>query len=809
MVNSSLLKEIEDYINGEKDFFDWKIIDEKLKYEKRYYKNLVERVIKYYDLYMENENRLTDFLLALRCFLISFQTDIKIVDYIWLSENEFGLGLNEDGRLYASLKCPRYLDEKFISEAFQITYSSIDYHNERNFLKTNAYIKDLTGIESFYSESQKLCVEGVLRQPKGFTSLAVLPTGGGKSLITQTLAYKEDGLTIVIVPTVSLALDQEISAKNAIMRVSNQEIFSYSSGSSNGSQIIDSIKNKIARLLFISPEALIKNTDFKDVISDTNKQGYLKNVVIDEAHIVVEWGDFFRTDYQALEAWRKRLIIDNPNLKTVLLSATVDNNTGKILKKLFSEEGNWIEFRCDSLRKEPRFNVVLNKSKEEKKKRLLEMIKLLPHPLIVYTFKPERAETIKTWILEEGLHMVETFTGETTSRERDELIRGWKNNEYDVMVATSAFGMGVDKPDVRTVIHECVPDSANLYYQELGRGGRDGLPCLSILSIYPNDDLDVDNKTKVLSTDKASGRWLSMYNSPKSIREEDYVKIDTKIKPTYNLNYIYDEALTKDVQWNIYVILLLRRYNLIDFLDMEYINSEDRYIFKIKILDRRLSLNDNRIDELFEEIRTIEKKRIYSGFDEIKKRIMMASQTCISEMFVNTYPFVLEYCAGCNSHKNIINEKSNRFELVKKVNFNPSCYDDKFDFGPEALIITSDLDVCIEKLLNLGVKTIISDSFEQLTNSNIYPELIQLNFYEFRRIASEKQFYFFGGKCCFLYSDEEMLFDKEFKNAEKYNNGCFQMIHVVKRDYSLRDGKRISTVIGNDITERIMEDSDV
>ena len=105
------------------------------------------------------------------------------------------------------------------------------------------------------------------------------------------------------------------------------------------------------KLLFISPEALIKNEQFQKLINEANDRKYIKNIVIDEAHIVVEWGDFFRVDYQCLSPWRNELLKVTPEIRTFLLSATFQDDTVKILKRMFSEEGKWIEIRCDSLRK--------------------------------------------------------------------------------------------------------------------------------------------------------------------------------------------------------------------------------------------------------------------------------------------------------------------------------------------------------------------------------------------------------------------------------------------------------------------------
>lgn len=806
MKTNEIVSQVENYINGESDYFDWGYFEELCEGAEAYYRNLVERLIRFYDAYLDNNDEIVEYLSALRCFLISYQTDISIKHADWISDNSFGLMQNSEHKVYASLICPEYLNESFVTDAFQITRSAKENLDYKYYLKTNDYIENLTGKKSFYSEAQKLCVMGVLKMPRGFSSLAVLPTGGGKSLITQTLAYKEDGLTIVIVPTISLAIDQEISAKKDICRITTQEIFSYSSGSDNGDLIIDAIKNESAKLLFISPEALIKNEEFAKAIAEANQSKYLKNLVIDEAHIVVEWGDFFRTDYQALEPWRKKLISVNPDIKTVLLSATVDSNTSIMLKSMFSENGKWEEFRCDSLRKEPRYCIVKSKSYKEKKERLLEMVNLMPHPMIIYTMKPERAERIKELIRTAGYLKVESFTGETHSKERDELIRSWKENEFDIMVATSAFGMGVDKPDVRTVIHEFVPDTPNLYYQELGRGGRDGLPCLSIMSIFPEEDLDANARNKVLTVETARGRWTSMYQSPKSQRVEDYVLIDTKIKPSYNLNYVYDEASNRDVQWNIYLLLLLRRYNLIEILDMKYIKDEERYVFKVKVLDKRLSLLDGDIDKLLENVRTQEKARFTKEFDVIQKGVINAEKVCLSEMFLRTYPYVLEYCSGCNSHSRVIREDEDRFPLVKRIKTVPQEYDSLSIFEDQSMIKTDKPELYIEELIRYGVRMIVTDKKLELDSLPNIADLIIVNFYEFRRLIAEKLLYFISGACCIVYSDDKESFLKEHAIFNRANCDGFKKIHIVKTDFEINsDGKRISAAISNDITDKMME----
>lgn len=802
----TITRAIERYFNGETEEFEWTLIEEECKSSKKYYFNLIERLVNNYNYYLEGANNRYDFLVSLRGFLISYNTSLRLPNELLTFNEEFGLQRTADGRIYASINSPEYINSKFVSEAYQLGDIKSKGENKKYLLKTNDYVKTLTGYDYYNSEAQKLCVTGILRMPSGYSSMVVLPTGGGKSLVTQSLAYKEEGLTVVIVPTISLAIDQEIAAKQSIQHVTSQEIFSYSSGSSKAPQIFSAIKEKTARLLFISPEALIKNEDFVKTIMDANATKYLKNIVIDEAHIVVEWGDFFRTDYQILEPWRKKLLQDNPELKTVLLSATIDDNTGKLLKNMFSVHERWVEFRCDSLRKEPRYAVVNCKSRHEKKRRILELVRMMPHPLIVYTTRPDRAEKIKEWIRDEGYTGVETFTGETTSNERDELIRGWKKNEFDVMVATSAFGMGVDKPDVRTVIHEFAPDNPNMYYQELGRGGRDGLPCLSVLCLHSEEDLEFSRRNKVLKVDKIMGRWKSMFWSPKSTRVDDYAFIDTKIKPTYNLNYKYDIANVRDVQWNIYVLLLFRRYNLIEIMDMYYEQAEERYVFKIKIIDERLSIINDETEELLMEIRTKEKRRYIEEFEVLQKAIINADKYCFSEMFINTYPRVSEYCAGCACHNRAIYDDDDRFVLNKRIEL-PYEDDNKF-FGEDAIIVTKDIKQTIIALMKKGVKNYVTDDSHVSKICGVKSDVLIMNLYEFRRIISSNNIFFLQNVCCVIYPDDSELFRDTFSIIQRYSNRGFRLVHIVAEDFEVDStGKRLSAYIGNNITDSVMEEN--
>lgn len=378
------------------------------------------RFLKTYRKYQDKKVSKEDLECSLRNYLLLMKTDIILSNYE-ASENYklFGLSFDNDtNRFWVNTSLPKYVNGKLIKQLYMQNISNRNV-NKNVSLSTNAYIKELTGFSKFKSMEQKLAVMGSLKTPHGYTTLVSMSTGGGKSLVTQSVAYQSRGLTIVIVPTISLMINQCNNAKKIINSENvENEIFCYYSGKSL-KEFIDALKNEQAKLLFVSPESLIKNKELRNAILEANSKNYLKNLIIDEAHIVIEWGSAFRIDFQCIDAFRKALKHENDGLRTFLLSATYSKDTIIQLKNIFSEQDNWIEIRCDKLRKEIRYDIIKASNYREKKHHMYDLIRLLPHPMILYVKSPDDAEKISEELNDIGFQNFRTFTGRTSSEARE------------------------------------------------------------------------------------------------------------------------------------------------------------------------------------------------------------------------------------------------------------------------------------------------------------------------------------------------------------------------------------------------------
>lgn len=378
----------------------------------------------------------------------------------------------------------------------------------------------LLGYKDYRSHGQRGAMRAVLLAPAGSVLLVVLPTGAGKSLLAHLPPLLEEGLTVVVVPTVSLAMDQARALKaHRVAGASwGEEPWAYVggggvTGSARRNQIKSRVREGSQRILFASPEAVVGGLHRS--LMDAARTGHLKRLIVDEAHIVDAWGEGFRPAFQEVAGFRTSLLRLAPSIKTVLLSATITESTRKTLKDLFASDGQLATVCGAQLRGEPAYWLTQAQSNEVRTARVLEALHHLPRPLVLYTSKRDDASDWHSRVQEAGFRRTNLMTGETPQEARERLVDQWSSGEIDMVVATSAFGMGIDQPHVRTIIHATLPESLDRYYQEVGRGGRDGFACLSLLATGPGDEATARSiaKKTYLKPETAYGRWERLFST--------------------------------------------------------------------------------------------------------------------------------------------------------------------------------------------------------------------------------------------------------------------------------------------------------
>jgi ATP-dependent DNA helicase RecQ len=291
----------------------------------------------------------------------------------------------------------------------------------------------------------------------GQHTLAVMPTGAGKSLCYQLPAIAREGTALVISPLIALMHDQIRSANAIGLRAA-----SLTSADTDREQTAQRLRNGELDLLYVAPERATGEA-FRRLLSRVN----LALIAIDEAHCVSEWGHDFRPDYRQL----KPLLDDNADVPRLALTATADRRTrADILTQLGIPEDGLVVAGFD--RPNIRYHVV---HREQTGKQLRELLARQPGPAIVYAPSRDKAEKIAEAIGRDGRPALPYHAGlEPQVRKRNQAA--FVQSEEMVIAATVAFGMGIDKPDVRVVAHAAAPKSIEAYYQETGRAGRDGEP---------------------------------------------------------------------------------------------------------------------------------------------------------------------------------------------------------------------------------------------------------------------------------------------------------------------------------------------
>ena len=325
----------------------------------------------------------------------------------------------------------------------------------------NKILRDVFGFPQFRG-NQESVIDHVTR---GGDALVLMPTGGGKSLCYQIPALCRSGLGIVISPLIALMQDQV----DALKQLGVSAAFLNSSlNAENAREVSRQLQRGELKLLYVAPERLMTES-FLNLLERLQQDNGIALFAIDEAHCVSQWGHDFRPEYRALTVLHERF----PTVPRIALTATADAPTRReIVERLTLEQAQ--QFVSSFDRPNIRYRVTL---KNNARQQLLSFLKT-EHPDdagIVYCLSRKKVEETASWLKEQGCDALPYHAGLDAAL-RSEYQRRFIREEGVIMVATVAFGMGIDKPNVRFVAHLDLPKSLESYYQETGRAGRDGLP---------------------------------------------------------------------------------------------------------------------------------------------------------------------------------------------------------------------------------------------------------------------------------------------------------------------------------------------
>ena len=317
----------------------------------------------------------------------------------------------------------------------------------------------------------------------------ISPTGSGKSLCFQLPALLQEGICVVLSPLRSLIFDQVESLKKNGIKC---ELLNGDLTVTKKTKLFQELKKPYPsiKMLYSTPESIMCNEDTKEVFQDLFKRGLISRIVLDEAHCISTWGHDFRPNYLKVKNIKKSF----PNIPIAALTATATEKVNADIHEILQLNETTKVFKSSFIR--TNLNITI-KRRGAKKDEILECIQEISKELdtkfknqsaIIYAFSRNKCEELSKQLQEMGIR-ADFYHAGLSAKKRNDIQTKWLGDELQIICATIAFGMGIDKSNVRVVYHFNLPKTIEGYYQEIGRGGRDGLRSECIFYFNESDPM--------------------------------------------------------------------------------------------------------------------------------------------------------------------------------------------------------------------------------------------------------------------------------------------------------------------------------